>query len=88
MPIVPRAYVTPVPDGIVDAEGRAFAHLRGAWCGMRAACSSRAVARGIRFGTPWHPGVACTGDPAFKPFGNATILRIRTSNEAEKRGAA
>ncbi|EDK84069.1 hypothetical protein BMA721280_L0161 [Burkholderia mallei 2002721280] len=55
---------------------------------MRAACSSRAVARGIRFGTPWHPGVACTGDPAFKPFGNATILRIRTSNEAEKRGAA
>ncbi|WP_241774263.1 hypothetical protein [Burkholderia pseudomallei] len=59
-----------------------------AWCVMRAACSSRAVARGIRFGTPWHPGVACTGDPAFKPFGNATILRIRTSNEAEKRGAA
>lgn len=58
-----------------------------AWCVMRAACSSRAVARGIRFGTPWHPGVACTGDPAFKPFGNATILRIRTSNEAEKRGA-
>ncbi|EEH26360.1 conserved hypothetical protein [Burkholderia pseudomallei Pakistan 9] len=30
MPIVPRAYVTPVPDGIVDAEGRAFAHSRGA----------------------------------------------------------
>ncbi|CAJ2761020.1 Uncharacterised protein [Burkholderia pseudomallei] len=59
-----------------------------AWCVMRAACSSRAVARGIRFGTPWHPGVACIGDPAFKPFGNATILRIRTSNEAEKRGAA
>ncbi|AFR19284.1 hypothetical protein M218_20485 [Burkholderia pseudomallei MSHR338] len=30
MPIVPRAYVTPVPDGIADAEGRAFAHSRGA----------------------------------------------------------
>ncbi|MBM5645489.1 hypothetical protein GSH06_10185 [Burkholderia pseudomallei] len=59
-----------------------------AWCVMRAACSSRAVARGIRFGTPWHPGVARTGDSAFKPFGNATILRIQTSNEAEKRGAA
>lgn len=39
MPIVPRAYVTPVPDGIVDAEGRAFAHSRGAWCVMRDAGS-------------------------------------------------
>ncbi|WP_236724143.1 oxidoreductase [Burkholderia pseudomallei] len=39
MPIVPRAYVTPVPDGIVDAEGRAFAHSRGAWCVVRDAGS-------------------------------------------------